>query len=80
MDCGLRHWSSLGLALAGGAWIAVREPDQRLFEQALRALDLTGPVLGPLDALTSVVVAFAAMVAVYAMVYLALGLGRSRRR
>ena len=79
MDSGLRHWSSLGLALACGAWIALREPDQRLFEQAMRAFGLTGPVLGPLDALTSVAVAFLAMLAVYAVAYLAIGLVTSRR-
>jgi len=79
VDSGLRHWSSLGLALLAGAWIAAREPDQHLFEQATRALGLAGPVLGPLDALTSVAVASAAMLAVYALASAAIGLAASRR-
>ena len=79
MDSGLRRWSSLGLALLAGAWVAAREPDQRLFEQATRSLGLTGPVLGPLDALASVAVAFVAMLAVYALASAAIGLAASRR-
>ena len=79
MDSTRRHWSSLGLALLAGAWVAAREPDQRLFEQATRALGLSGPVLGPLDALTSVAVAFLAMLAVYAGAFAAIGLTRRRR-
>jgi hypothetical protein len=75
-----RHWSSFVLALIAGVWIAVSAPDQRLFEQTMRALGLTGTVLGPLDALTSIAVAFAAMVAVYALAYSALGLARRRSR
>ncbi|MDA1062661.1 MAG: hypothetical protein O2895_07130, partial [Chloroflexi bacterium] len=72
-------WSSFGLALAAGAWVAAREPDQHLFEQGVRALGLTGPMLGPLDALTSIAVAFAAMLAVYVLAFTAIGLATSRR-
>ena len=79
MDRDLQHWSSFALALAAGAWIAVREPDQRVFEQAMRALGLTGPVLGPLDTLTSVAVAFVAMLIVYAVASAAIGLAGSGR-
>ena len=72
MNPTLHHRLSLGLALLAGLWIAVREPDQRLFEQAMRALDVTGPVLGVLDPLSSIVLTFASMLLAYVVAYLAL--------
>lgn len=39
------HWSALALAIAAGAWAAVREPALPLFEQGTRSLGLSGPGL-----------------------------------
>ncbi len=77
MGSGLHHWLSFAAAFAFGAWVAVREPDQRLFERAMRSLDLTGPILGPLDAVSSVAATFVAMLAAYAAAYAVLLLVRS---
>ena len=65
----LQHRLSLGLALLAGLWFAVQEPEQRLFEQTMRELDLTGQILGILDPLAAIAAAFLAMLLVYALAY-----------
>ena len=68
----LHHRLSLGLALLAGLWFAVQEPEQRLFEQTMRKVDLTGQILGILDPLAAIVAAFLAMLLVYALAYVLL--------
>ena len=76
MSPSLHHRLSLGLALLAGLWFAVEQPEQRLFEQTMRELDLSGQILGILDPLAAIVAAFLAMLAVYALAYVLLGVAR----
>lgn len=68
------HYLSLGVAILAGFWTAINAPATRLFEQTVRALDLTGQVLSPLSLLSDSIATLVAM----ALVYFALTEGLAR--
>ena len=59
------QYISLGLAVVAGFWAAIDAPATHQFEQTMRALDLTGPVLSPLSLLTDAAMTLVVMAAVY---------------
>lgn len=65
----LTHWAALTTALTAGLAVAVLDPGQPLFEQAMRRSGLIGPALQPLALLWTSVVVFAALVAAYAIAW-----------
>jgi hypothetical protein len=76
MDDGA-HWPhriALVIALVAGVWVAIGEPGQWLFDEAMRAAGISGFVVGPLAMLFAVAVTLAAMLAVYAVTFAVLHL------
>lgn len=63
--------------LATGVWAAWERPTLALFERAMRALDVTGPLLSPLSLLWCAVAILLASLVAFAVAWLAVS--RARR-
>lgn len=59
------HYVSLFGALLAGFWTATNAPATHLFEQTMRALDITGQVLSPLALLSDSAATLLVMATVY---------------